>query len=72
MLHVTPSVHCIPQPSWHRKAGQMLASTLKGPAGAVQEEEPVLGVGAVGAGSNSAVNSLRGFASSGPQSSDFK
>lgn len=50
----------------------MLASTLKGPAGAVQEEEPVLGAGAVGSGSNSAVNSLRGFAPSGPQSSDFK
>ena len=68
LLRVTPSVHCIhtaelAQMRWPQRP----ALTLKGPAGAVQGEEPVLGIEALGSGSRGAVISLHGRACSVPQ-----
>lgn len=49
------------------EVAQRPASTLKGPAGAVQGEEPVLGIEALGSGSKAPASSLHGHAPSVPQ-----
>lgn len=54
------------------EVAQRPASTLKGPAGAGQGEEPVLGIEALGSSSKAAVSSLHGHARSVPVSSAFK
>lgn len=66
MCHTLCSLYS-PSQVGTEEVAQKPASTLKGPAGAGQGEEPVLGIEAQGSGSRAAVRSLHGQAPSVPQ-----